>query len=83
MNRHRYHINWNIEFDWSLEDITPEMILSEEPGHVTAAKWALSTMRDPESIATVFQVTDNLTGKVYTIDIEDLGTPLILRIDRE
>lgn len=51
-----YRITWEVD----IEAYSPE----------DAARQALSMQRDPESIATVFQVSDVITGESVTLDTE-------------
>jgi hypothetical protein len=43
---------------------------------VEAAQQALTIMRDPESIATYFQVTDAKTGKTVNVDLMEYSGTL-------
>lgn len=45
---------------------------------IEAAKKALDTMRRHDSSATIFDVTENDTGKTITVDIEDADNPIIM-----
>lgn len=51
-----YHVNWEIELD------------AESP--VDAARKALAVQRDPQSLASVFVVTDE-EGELHHIDLAD------------
>jgi hypothetical protein len=57
-------VTWQIDIDVE-ESGTPGKDL-----FVEAALRALSIHRDPESIATVFDVRDNATGMVRRVDIQ-------------
>lgn len=56
----KYLVQWEIELD------------AESPEH--AARHALTIHRNPESIATVFDVTSVQTGKSKRIDLTDLDS---------
>jgi len=52
-----YHVMWEIDI--------------EADSHIEAAQEALQIHRDPESIATVFQVTESDTTDIQEIDLEE------------
>ena len=53
-----YLVNWAIDS----EKTTPK----------AAAAEALETQRDPMSAATVFEVRNNVTGKIWKIDVKNV-----------
>lgn len=64
-------VSWHIDFD-------PDPDWDDHPPHIQAAVWSLGVMQDPESVATVFTVTDPDSGKYWIIDAENLDKPEIL-----
>lgn len=60
-----YTVQWTIDIDGD----SPE----------DAALLALGIQQDPESIATIFRVTNKTTGESQLLDVEDPDRPRLIR----